>query len=152
MFAVSDAAALVSDGIDPLLDQAVGDLRILGEPSTDALVSGGHAAGLLAEQDASREAGFPPRSIRIVARDSHGSFNVPGIADDFNPSPQISGTIFRAPGQPILPDRTSGAFEFSRSLSEQGEESCDWGILGWGQGGERRGGDPSEPSISMTEA
>jgi hypothetical protein len=100
MFAVSDAAALVSDGIDPLLDQAVGDLRILGEPSTDALVSGGHAAGLLAEQDARREAGFPPRSIRIVARDSHDSFNVPGIADDFNPSPQISGQDSSLPTHP----------------------------------------------------
>jgi hypothetical protein len=53
------------------LDQAVGDFRILDEPSTDALVTGRHAAGLLAEQNARREAGFPPRPIRIVARDSH---------------------------------------------------------------------------------
>jgi hypothetical protein len=40
----------------------------LGEPSTDALVTGRHAANLLAEQDARREVGFPPRPIRIVTR------------------------------------------------------------------------------------
>jgi len=87
MFAVPNAASLISEGIDSLLDQAVGDLRIQGEPSTDALVTGRRATGLLAKQDARREAGFPPRPIRIVARDSHGPTSMPDIADDFNPAP-----------------------------------------------------------------
>jgi len=67
MFAVSDAASLVSDGINPLLDQAVGDFRIVSEQSPDALITGRHAPSLLPEQDAGSEAGFPPRPVCIVA-------------------------------------------------------------------------------------
>jgi hypothetical protein len=59
----------------------------LGEPSTNALVTSPHAASLLAEQNARREAGFSPRPIRLVARVSHGLVNTRGIADEFNPAP-----------------------------------------------------------------
>jgi hypothetical protein len=72
----------------------------LGEPSTNALVTGRHAAGLLAKQNARREAGFSPRPIRLVARVSHGLVNTRGIADEFNPAHKISGQDSRLPTHP----------------------------------------------------
>jgi hypothetical protein len=88
MLAVSDAASLVSDGINPLLDQAIGDFRVLSEQSTDALIAGRHAPCLLPEQDARGEAGFPPRPVCIVARYSHAFLNLPDLEGDFNPAPR----------------------------------------------------------------
>jgi len=72
----------------------------LGEPSTNALVTGPHAASLLAEQNARREAGFSPRPIRLVARISHGLVNTRGIADHFNPAHKISGQDSRLATHP----------------------------------------------------
>jgi len=71
MLAVSDAAALVADRIDPLLDQAIGDFGITREDSGNAAVASRHAAGLLAKKDARGEAGFPPRPVSVVAGNSH---------------------------------------------------------------------------------
>jgi len=67
LLAVANALALVSDRINPLLNQPIGDLGILREDSSQSAVTGGHAASLFAKKNARGEAGFPPRPVGIVA-------------------------------------------------------------------------------------
>jgi hypothetical protein len=61
--------------MDGLVDEAVGDAKVLGEPASEADITGGQAALFFAQEDARGDARLAPAPVDAFL-DEHGSFMV----------------------------------------------------------------------------